>query len=363
MIDKDYCCSSYLAFRYIERDGAEFAEGLHHVNPVPRSRSERHGVRDAAELDAFLTARLARLSDTGCRAGLFLSGGMDSAILASYMRGCDAYTFRFEGGDMYADELARAEYYADSYGLRLHYVDIDWHTVEEYLPAVLRAKGAPVHSIEPQLLQGAVQAAADGIDTVVLGEGCDATFGGLDGLLAREWRFDDFRRRYMFTDPSQVLKHPADTDYLFERYRTQGDGIDYQRFIAEVFAVESAGSYFNAFGAAGMRFDCPYSDARPALPLDLERIRRGDSKYIIRELFSMKYPSMPVPEKLPMPRPVDRWFASWQGPSRPEFLENIDMSRLSGNSRWQLYCLERFLNMLDRGELHEGPAAAEDKVK
>ena len=64
-----------------------------------------------------------------------------------------------------------------------------------------------------------------------------------------------------------------------------------------------------------------------------------------------KYPEMPVPEKLPMPRPVDRWFKDWQGPVRSEFRDDIDIKELNGNSRWQLYCLERFLDMLDRGEI------------
>ena len=36
----------------------------------------------------------------------------------------DAYTFRFLGGTFQSDELHRAEYYADRYALRLHYVDI-----------------------------------------------------------------------------------------------------------------------------------------------------------------------------------------------------------------------------------------------
>ena len=32
MVNKNFCMSSFLAYRYIERDGAEFAEGLHHRN-------------------------------------------------------------------------------------------------------------------------------------------------------------------------------------------------------------------------------------------------------------------------------------------------------------------------------------------
>lgn len=74
-----------------------------------------------------------------------LSGGMDSAIVASYLRGGgDAYTFRFLNGEYQKDELNRAEYYAKYYGLKLHYVDITWDTVVKHLDAVMQAKSAPV---------------------------------------------------------------------------------------------------------------------------------------------------------------------------------------------------------------------------
>lgn len=32
MVDKDYCCSSYLALRTVEKDGMNFFEGLDHKN-------------------------------------------------------------------------------------------------------------------------------------------------------------------------------------------------------------------------------------------------------------------------------------------------------------------------------------------
>ena len=49
-----------------------------------------------------------------------------------------------------------------------------------------------------------------------------------------------------------------------------------------------------------------------------------------------------------MPRPVDAYFKDWEGPKRPEFREDIDMSKLTGNQKWQLYCLEKFLDMNEK---------------
>ena len=89
-----------------------------------------------------------------------------------------------------------------------------------------------------------------------------------------------------------------------------------------------------------------------AEPLDLQRIRNGESKYLIRELFKMRYPDFTVPEKIPMPRPVDKYFADWDGPKRPQFKDDLDISKYDGNQRWLMWCLEQFLNMID--EMEEG---------
>ncbi len=43
MVDKDYCMSSYLAFRYIEDDNKDFYEGFRHKNIVPIEDDEKNG--------------------------------------------------------------------------------------------------------------------------------------------------------------------------------------------------------------------------------------------------------------------------------------------------------------------------------
>lgn len=37
MIDKKFCMSSYMAFRYIEKDDMDFYPGMHHSNIKPIS--------------------------------------------------------------------------------------------------------------------------------------------------------------------------------------------------------------------------------------------------------------------------------------------------------------------------------------
>ena len=134
MIDKKYCMSSYLAFRYIEDDNKDFFEGLAHSNIKAIPDNQRILVKTEDDIDREISKQVEQFKDK--KKGILLSGGMDSAIIASYLSGSDAYTFRFLGGEFQKEELARAEYYAKYYGLKLHYVDISWDTVVSHTTEV-----------------------------------------------------------------------------------------------------------------------------------------------------------------------------------------------------------------------------------
>ena len=346
MVDKSYCMSSYLSLRYVEDDNKQFYDGMHHQIYKQPSFERKVVVSDAHDIDIALYNVFRIISNE--KLGLLLSGGMDSSILASFMpEGADAYTFRFHGGKYQKDELERAELYANYYHLNLHYVDIDWNTVDKYVDIVMEHKGAPVHSIEPQLYAAAIQAKEDGVTMLVFGDAADYVFGGMDGLLSRNWSYDQYVKRAIYVNPAEVLKKPYDMNYLFERYRIGKHSIDYLRFYDEIVTDESYASYENAFETAKIDYIDPYELLKMSKPLDLGRIRNGDTKYLIRDLFRQKYPEMIAPAKLPMPRPVDDYFAEWEGPKRKEFREDIDIQKYSGNQKWLLYCLERFLNNYD----------------
>ena len=344
MVDKNFCMSSFLTFRYIIDDNKDFYDTLHHQVYHLIPEEERITVLNEHDIDVELEKQFETVRNK--RLGILLSGGMDSACLASYMTGFDAYTFRFLGGEFQKDELTRAEYYAQKYGLNLHYVDITWETVQENIDILMREKGAPVHSIEPQILAAVKQANHDGIEMMIIGDAADYVFAGMDGLHAKDWLFDEFVERYTYLNPNAVLVNPVDMGFAFEKYR-QKDKIDYISLMHEYADIESYASYSNAFKTGCLPYLDPYEVLKMGLPLDLERIRNGESKYLIRALFKNKYPEIPVPQKLPMPRPVDEYFRTWKGPIRKEFKPNLDMRLLSGNQKWLIYCLERFLNLFE----------------
>lgn len=350
MVDKNFCMSSYLAFRYIEDPDKEFADGIKHTADSVFNGGDKIPVKTADDIADAYRKLFDEKKDVNL--GILLSGGMDSACLAAFMKpGSNAYTFRFLGGEFGDADMKRARLYAEKYDLNLHYVDIDWSVVEKNLPILMKRKGAPLHSIEPQIMEGALQAKKDGVEMMVAADGSDLVFGGMDKMLSRDWDFDDWVDFYTFCDPAKVLKEPVSMQYLFERYRLPDNKIDYLRFIEEVFGFESSGSYCNACICADMKYQ-PFYDPSGmvvmAEPLDLQRVRNGESKYLIRELFRKCYPDIPVPEKIPMPRPVDAYFKDWEGPTRPEFKDHLDMSQFTGNQKWQIWCLEQFLNMIEK---------------
>ena len=50
MVDKNYCMSSFLTFRYIEDSNKEFYEGLHHTGDMPYPDEKKVRVHTAADI-------------------------------------------------------------------------------------------------------------------------------------------------------------------------------------------------------------------------------------------------------------------------------------------------------------------------
>ena len=64
--------------------------------------------------------------------GILLSGGMDSANLASYLKpGSHAYTFIAQETSVFDDDLKRAQYYCKKYGLNHHLINISFDYISD----------------------------------------------------------------------------------------------------------------------------------------------------------------------------------------------------------------------------------------
>ncbi len=340
-VDRDFCASSYLAFRHVVEDGVGWKPGVFPVSSTSDHGSTRK-VSSPGEVGRELTGMLA--GEAGARACLFLSGGMDSAILARLVPGvAKCFTIRFSAEGA-VDESEMAAVYADRCRLPWEVVEVTWPDHDALAGPLMARKNEPLHAVEVGLHRCALEARRQGFDTVIVGNGADSNFGGLDGLLARDWTIDEFVTRYTFVDPEASLRNPVSMRGIFGRYDAGGT-IDLPRFLREVHGRGITRSFENAILGAGCRMLAPYESLELGVPLDIERIRSGEPKYVLRELFADLYPDLDVPGKIPFARPMDLWLSGWEGPGRPEFLPDLDASRFTGDQRWLLYCLERFLEM------------------
>ncbi len=307
---------------------------------------ERKKVKTGEDLIAALKEIVEEATANG-KTALALSGGIDSAILAKFMpKGSIAYTFRcVVPGIEVTDESVRAAYYAKECGLEQRIIDIYWEDIENVIDDLLAHKGGPVHSIEAQIYIAALRAKEEGFDSIIFGENADIIYGGMDGLLAKDWLFGEFVERYSYVMPHHVLKDPAMPLEPFQEFCKDGH-IDGHDFINKYFRQEALGTYNNACDTAGIKFVGPYSLTVLDAPIDYDRIRSGDTKYVIREAFKILYPDFEAPAKIPMPRPVNEWFADWEGPTRPEFLPHCT-DNMTGNQKWMVWCAQRFLDLVD----------------
>jgi asparagine synthetase B (glutamine-hydrolysing) len=341
IIYNSYCLSLFLAFRYVAKEGLAWKEGISPVLPK-LSKKDQKGVSSPEEVINLFSKQLHIDKSTG----ILLSAGIDSAILASFLpAGTKAYTIRFiaEGA---IDESKGAVVFADKLDLSHTVIDVNWEDYLHYSDVLMERKKSPLHAIEVALYKAALIAKQDGINQLIVGNGADSTFGGMDKLLSKDWTYDEFKKRYTFVEPSLVLKKSEDIDDIYKPYK-KDDGIDVPAFLKTVHGIGIVQTFNNAIEAAGCSVVTPYESLFLNAPLDINRIRKGESKYILRKVFADRFPNYSVPEKIPFARPMDQWLKDWKGPKRPEFFETIDIEKFTGDQKWIIYCLERFLNLFE----------------
>ena len=346
MIDKVYAMSSFLQFRVVYDPDIKFSE----KTGLPRRANttfadKRTPILSSGELYDFIKEFVEHESSGG-KAALALSGGIDSAICAAFMpKGSVAYTFRCKvPGKQVSDETAHAKHYCKLNGLEQRIVDVYWEDYIELSPILMRYINAPFHSIDIQIYKAALQAKRDGFDKLIFGQGADLVFGGFDQLLSKDWTIGDFIERYSCVLPFKALKEFTLITEPYKKWAKDGY-IDLHCFLDEHLFWEDIHSYHNSCAAADIQFAGAYMNAVHK-PLDYKRIRSGDSKYLVRELFRKLYPDHKMPQKTPMPRPMNEWFEQWDGPKRPEFWPNCQVN-MTGDQKYYIWVLEKFLEVMD----------------
>jgi len=179
-----------------------------------RRLSTIEGAVDPEEtLERLLMQAVERCIPTSREAAVYLSGGLDSSLIAALLvtSGLRPALFTLDFGPPYNLELACARQVADHLGLPLKVVDARPRTIRRHLDATAAALHQPFGDAVTVPLYLLGKAAADYADVVFNGEGGDQLFGGWANkpmIAAHLYGNDDrvsaymdtFHRFYGYTD-------------------------------------------------------------------------------------------------------------------------------------------------------------------
>lgn len=147
------------------------------------------------QLDALLAASVRRRLQADVPVGYYLSGGLDSSLIAALVTRAApsearlAFSIAFPWQEM--DESGHQALVARHVGADHHPIRFDWREIVERLPAMVRHSECPIkESYNSCSLALSEAARAAGVPVVLSGEGADELFAGYVG-----YRFDRFGRR------------------------------------------------------------------------------------------------------------------------------------------------------------------------
>ncbi len=161
---------------------------MEHANYIPCPNDKLISCETAKDIDYQIRSMLEKLDLSN--AAILLSGGMDSAILASYMpKGTKAYTAKCSAVGA-IDETERAKAYCDYYGLEHVIVDITWDDYLESIDKLMLRDGCPVFANEPQVYKLSIEIKESGAELIIFGDNADMACGGYNRLLSQDWDYE-----------------------------------------------------------------------------------------------------------------------------------------------------------------------------
>ena len=272
----DFALNSYF-FRFVY-GGEEWKKGINQYKPKFKNL-EKYPVNTSDEIISALSTTFSKLNLN--KSALLLSGGIDSAILASYLyKGMNVYSIKFEAENA-IDETFAASVYAKKNKLNFKIIKISFKDYLSVIDKLIKNKSSPLHPIEPALYIASLKIKSDGFDRIIAGCNADGKFGGLDKILGKDWRINEFIKRYSFINPREVLKNYIDMKFVFKKF-LKNRFIDTTAFLNDIFGHDTYLAFSNSVETAKCQLIAPYAGLKLKKKLDLNRIRNGESKYLLR---------------------------------------------------------------------------------
>lgn len=202
------------------------------------------------ELDAALRQAVRYRLQADVPVGGYLSGGLDSSLIAAIVRDItgdsERHTFSITFADRAMDESAPQRLMAELLGSRHHEMEIDPALLSRGLPDIVRWAEAPLresYNVCSLMLSGMVRDA--GLKVALTGEGADELFGGyvgyrldmergaggpagsgLDDLIEAEWRERLWGHADFFYEKNYAAHRDLRRDLYAEPLADQFDDFD-----------------------------------------------------------------------------------------------------------------------------------------
>ena len=261
--------------------------------------------------------------------------------------GTNTYSIKFVA-DGAIDESIMAQKYAEHCNHKFKVIEVDWKDYEKSSNYLMQLKKVLYMQSKLHFIK-LFSSKNDGVQTIFVGNGADSTFGGMDKLLSKDWSFDEFIKRYTFVRPELVLQNPVDITHVYSPFKVN-NSINVIAFLKNIHGTGIIQSFTNSIKAASLDIAEPYEALRLSSSLDIKRIRNGEPKYLLYSIFNELYPDISPPRKIPFARPMDKWLSNWSGPINDIFRSDINLSMFSGDQKWLIYSLDKFISLILRGK-------------
>lgn len=225
---------------------------------------------------------------------IFLSGGLDSSLLAAIGKPKIAYVAHFP--EFEYDEVKWAKLVAEYLGIELKVIEIKRDRYMSTIEYLIKQKKDGLHPNEPCIYLLALQAKKDGYDKVVLGSGADGLFGGYTDLLINENRW--MANKQVFIDRYAYVE--KDVPIPFKKWKEWG----MYRFLLEIHTPGLIDRAINACSSAGVEPVFPYLEngipqlmwnAPMGQKIDKIILKEIANKYLPREIIYRRKTAFPVP--------------------------------------------------------------------
>lgn len=364
---------------------------MHRYWDFPVNARSKRGIQAAEQaVEATLDDSVARCLDADVPVGVFLSGGVDSSLIAAlaarHRPGIPAFSLGF--AEATHSELPYARRVAEQLGLEHVTVDLKVDDVIAWLPHLVAQFGQPFGDSSARPSYGIARLARQSVKVCLSGDGGDESFGGYwrmqSGVYAarygawvprpiREWfvpavagRLGQFGRRWAAMNELSLQPPGAgytnDQSWFRELARLAGPalgpslGVDFgglrvskaltrpeaslvQRLLYDDFQVQLPDAYLTkvdvASMAASLEVRAPFLDQQVlelawGLP-DRTKLHWGQRKWLLKRIAARHVPAEVVYRpKMGFAMPLQGWFRGLLG----DFLAELMDESLAVNEGW-----------------------------